>query len=163
MKYLFCLLTVASLFGCIKEKNECPVYVNDIMPYSPLVFSIINADSLNLLENHSIDTTQISISDSKGTIHKFHTFLDSTNTKVRYISVPLQESEGTNELKISIKNVETSLKYDFRRVIEPCGSYSVYENYALNSITYQPQPKQTYFMHNKEKIGAVFRVIYIKQ
>lgn len=161
MKYFFCLLIAASLFGCQKKENECPVYMDLPVEYSPLVFAFIDADSTNLLENNTIDTTQILIKDIEGNIQKFHVFLDSTNTKARYITVPLLEKEGTNELKISFQNKETSLKYDFTHVIQPCNNYYFHDNYVLNGTPLQPQHKETYYMRGKEKIRAFFGIIYI--
>jgi hypothetical protein len=162
MKYLLFLVVAASLFGCQKKENACPLYMDDLMAYSPLVFAFIDADSTNLLENHTIDTTQILIKDLQGNPQKFTVFLDSTNTKARYITVPTSQREGTNALKIQVKNTEASLTYNFTRIVEPCGSYSILDNYVLNGTPYQIQPKKSYFMRGKEKIRAFFSVIYIK-
>jgi hypothetical protein len=163
MKYFFSLLIAVSLFGCLKkEESPCPLYVDDVMAYSPLVFSFIAADSTNLLENKTIDTTQISIKDEQGNIQKFSVFLDSTSTKARYISVPILQKQGTNELKISVNNKETSLKYDFAIVTGNCGSYHRYDNYALNGSPYKLQTIMSYSMYgNQQKTVTAFRVIYI--
>jgi len=165
MKFLFTLLIVVFLLGCLKEEESpCLPYVNDVMPYSPLVFSFISADSINLLENKTIDTTQISIKDEQGNIQKFSVFLDSTGTKARYISVPILQKQGTNELKITANNKETSLRYDFGIVTGNCGSYHRYDNYVLNASHYKLQSKLSYSMYgNQQKTATVFRVIYITQ
>ncbi|WP_069660471.1 hypothetical protein [Arcticibacter eurypsychrophilus] len=165
MKYIFCLLILATLSGCFRDEEEspCPNYVNDVMDYSPLVFSFIDADSTNLLENKTIDSTDISIKDDKGSIQKFSVFLDSTGTKARFISIPIIDKLGTNELKISVKNKENSLKYDFTVVNSACGSYYLYDNYLLNNSPYKIRPKLSYYMVGKQKIQTVFRVIYIKE
>ena len=162
MKYFFLLFIAISLAGCLKEdENGCPLYVNVPAPYSPLVFEIIDADSTNLLENGTIDTTQIIIEDAEGNNQKFSVFRDSTYTKTRFISVPLLEKVGTNELKITVNNKEAFLKYNYTYVEEPCGDYSYHDKYVLNGMPYQLHGKNTYFMHLNEKIPAVFRVIYL--
>lgn len=149
--------------GCLREEEEerpCPVY--DLMPYSPLVFSFIDADSINLLENKTIDTLDISIKDDKGSNQKFYVYLDSTGTKARYLSVPNIDKPGTNELIIRVKNIETSLKYDFSVVNSDCGSYSLYDNYVLDGKPYTIQSKWSYSMFGKQKFQTMYRVIYIK-
>jgi hypothetical protein len=163
MKYFFCLLILASLFGCQKKEDPCLNQQFNPSPYSPLVFSFIDADSTNLLENNSIDTTQILIKDDKGAIQKLDIFLDSTHTKARFVAVPILEKQGTNELKITTKGKETSLKYDFTVITKPCWTSNQYDNYVLNAKPYQLHYKKTYYMHGKEKIPAFFRVIYITE
>ncbi len=166
MKQFLCMLILASLTGCLREEEEspCPVNVNDVASiiYSPLVFSFIDADSTNLLENKTIDTLDISIK-NKGINQKFNVFLDSTRTKARYVSVPIIDKIGTNELIIRVKNRETSLKYDFDVVVSECGSYHIYDNYLLNSEPYKLQSKWSYAMQGKQKIQTGFRIIYIKE
>lgn len=156
MKYFFCLLLIASLFGCQKKEDPCLNQQFDPIAYSPLVFSFIDADSTNLLENNSIDTTQILIKDDKGNIQKLDVFLDSTNTKARYITVPILKKQGTNELKITTKDKETSLKYDFTVITEPCWTFHQYGNYVLNATPYQLRYKKTYYMHGKKKYQHFF-------
>jgi len=163
MKYLLSLLLVSALLGCIKKEDPCDDIMVDPVQYSPLVFSFIDADSTNLLINKTIDPAEILIKDDQGNLQKFEVFMDSTNTKARYISVPLLKKEGTNTLIITAGNRETSLKYDFKTIKEPCYTYYNYENYVLNSNPYQLKLIRSYYMRENVKLETNFRIIYITQ
>jgi hypothetical protein len=163
MRYLLSFLLASALLGCIKKENPCDDIMVDPAPYSPLVFSFIDADSTNLLINKTIDPEEILIKDDQGNKQKFKVFLDSTNTKARYISAPLLEKEGTNTLIITAGNRETSFKYDFKAVKEPCYTYYSYENYVLNSNPYQLKLIRSYYLKENLKLETNFRVIYITQ
>ncbi|TDQ06210.1 hypothetical protein [Pedobacter metabolipauper] len=156
MKYFVYLLVITVLFGC---NNKCDVIIDRIS--IPVVFSFIDADSTNLLENNTIDVSKISIKDGNGNIPGFNVVQDSTKTKALYLNVQFESRKGNYEIKIVANNKETSLKYKVILKKDACEPYYDY-TYTLNGQPYQLKEKK-YFKFNHPEFYTLYHVIYINQ
>lgn len=146
MKHFLIALTCLLIFSCKKNEDPCPLaYYDDFVSYFRVI-SFIDKDSTNLLAGGVIDTSDLLITDEKGVSQKTVPVWDSTFTKMRYVLLPLLDHEGSNTIRVTVKNKINTITYRYVISADRCRQNSYYDNFKLNGDTYNFKPQADYFM-----------------
>lgn len=167
MRYYLLALLGICLASCAKEKEN--VLCNAIGYFETIhVVSLIDKDSNNLLLNKTVDTTDITVKDADGSLLKFQPLLDSTLTKVRYITLPFKDKNGSRSLSVIVKGQTSTISYKRRFHYDRCFSYYAYTDFRLNDAPYSVKAKQDYIFvnYNNDEIAkypVFLHLLYITQ